>query len=48
MSTILKSARLPEDLVEKVNAQAITESRSFSNMLAVILAEWAERTKKTA
>lgn len=48
MSTILKSARLPEELVDKVNAQAASESRSFSNMLAVILAEWAKKTKKTA
>ena len=48
MSTILKSARLPEELVDKVKAQSVVEKRSFNNMLVVILADWAKKAKKTA
>ena len=48
MKTTLKSTRLPDDLIQKVSEQAEAERRTFTNMLVVILADWAKKAKKTA
>jgi len=37
MEKKIKSMRLPVDLIEKLNKQAIAEQRSFSQMVSIIL-----------